>query len=90
MILNAFKLHDTHGMPLSSTLDCAEEKNMNVSIPHFYRDAVKAGWKPERALAVIDEALTDDGCDRKYIEAAKAFLTDPEKLQRQVTVIEAE
>jgi hypothetical protein len=39
---------------------------------------------------VIDEALTDDGCDRKYIEAAKAFLTDPEKLQRQVTVIEAE
>ena len=74
LIINAFFLMDTHGLPLSILLEDAAKLNRPVSMPHFYRDALVAGWRPETALVRISEALMDIGQPREYVKAALAWL----------------
>lgn len=75
MIRDAFKLHDTYGLPLPITLMLARQQGASVDVPQFYRDALAAGWSSDKALSCIDEALSDAGQSREYIEAAKEWLT---------------
>lgn len=71
---DAFYVSDTQGVPLAVQIAAAREKGGGISVPHFYTDAVRAGWKPEKALAVSREALIDSGCLPEYVEAACAYL----------------
>jgi alanyl-tRNA synthetase len=76
LVTNAFKLADTHGVPLPMTLAAAAARGAAVSMPHFYRDALLAGWKSSRALAKIEEALLDAGCTRDYIDERLKWLEE--------------
>ena len=71
---DAFFLSDTHGLPLSLLLEQAKEFGMDVSLPQFFVDAIRAGWKTEKAIATIREALVDTGCSPEYVESACMYL----------------
>lgn len=72
-----FRLHDEQGVPLSLSLQVAKREGLQLDVPGFFRDAVAAGWKEAKALAVIDGALSDAGEPRGYIDRAKAWLVEP-------------
>jgi len=55
----AFKMHDTYGVPLSITMDIARVRGYKVDLFAFAREALAAGWKSKRVQAVIREALQD-------------------------------
>ena len=74
MIFNAFRLYDTHGLPLSVTLWAAREHGIPVSLPAFYRDALRAGWKSSKTRSLVEEVLADAGEPRAYIDAALTYL----------------
>jgi hypothetical protein len=74
LITCAFFFMDTHGVPLSMQLHYAKEKNIIISLPHFYRDALAVGWTEEQAALRIEEALVDAGEPRGYIDAALRWL----------------
>jgi hypothetical protein len=80
IVTNSFFLVDSQGLPLSIQLEWAKSKGVAVSLPHFYRDALKAGWKPKKALTKIEEALVDCGQPREYIDAAIAWLENHKEL----------
>ncbi len=65
---------DTHGLPLSIQAEIGKERGVIISMPHFYRDALKAGWKSEKALLRIEEALVDVHMPREYIDNALEWL----------------
>lgn len=54
-----FKLFDTLGMPLADLFSMCTEKNLQVSMPHFYDDAIASGWKHKTIILRLREALTD-------------------------------
>ena len=58
-IENAFKYLDTHGLPLIMHMDFCEKKGFRTALDHFVADAVKAGWKFEKAMSVVQEALQE-------------------------------
>lgn len=74
LLKSAFFLMDTHGMPLSLIIQACNAAGWICSVPHYYRDALAAGWKPETALVRIQEALSDVGCDPAYVDAAVTWL----------------
>lgn len=74
MLTDSFRIHDTYGYPLTLQLDYARERGLSISIPHFYRDAIKAGWKQKKILTTIEEALIDLGKTREYIKTALDYL----------------
>lgn len=74
LVTNAFILMDTHGIPLSIIIIGARKRGGGVSIPHFFRDALRAGWKSTTALSRINEAMLDAGCDPIYAKAALRWL----------------
>lgn len=76
LLLHAFKIHDTHGVPLSLQVAECKRSGYAVSLPAFYRDALRAGWKAPKARAVVEEALVDAGTPRAYVDAALAYLDD--------------
>jgi len=57
----AFKLHDTHGFPLSFSMDQAEKHGCVISIPHFFSSALEHGWDDDQTFRSIREALSDSG-----------------------------
>ena len=75
IIRRSFRLHDTHGLPLGTTLQIARQKGVAVSLPDFYRDACRARWKPEKAVTIVREALIDVGESVAYADRACAWLT---------------
>jgi hypothetical protein len=80
LFTKAFYFMDTHGVPLTLQVEAVQARGTALSLPHFYRDAMKAGWKPERALAVIEEALVDGGTGREYVDAALEWLKSHREL----------
>lgn len=74
MFYDAFKLHDRHGVSLSLLLQVAELRNIDVSIPAFYLDAIRGGWSAKKAKSIVREALYDVGKDSIYVECAITFL----------------
>lgn len=80
LLTTAFKLMDTNGTPLSIQLILAQERGATISLPHYYRDALLAGWKPTTAIARIREALSDVGTDQQYIDAALMWLSTHREL----------
>lgn len=56
LITDAFYMYDTLGFPLEVQMELAQERGALISLLDFYTDALAAGWAPEKALRVIDEA----------------------------------
>jgi alanyl-tRNA synthetase len=71
---DAFTAHDTHGVPIGVALVAAKRAGVPVSLPAFYKAAVAHGWRPQKAIAVVREALQDAGESPAYVAAACAFL----------------
>lgn len=76
LLTRCFFLSDTHGLPLSVQVAVARERGWKISLPHFYHDALAAGWTSERALVRIEEALIDAGETREYIEPRLKWLQE--------------
>lgn len=74
LIHAGFKLFDTYGLPLAVQIEAARKYGAVLSVPSFYADAIEAGWKKARALAVIEEALIDTGAEPAYVARALQFL----------------
>ena len=53
-----FKIMDTHGLPLEEIMHEFDKKGLMVAFDYFIRDALKAGWSSEKALAVVEKAVT--------------------------------
>lgn len=56
---NLFKMHDTHGFPLSNSLVECKKYDWYPCVEQFVLDAVRAGWPKERAERVLREAIAD-------------------------------
>lgn len=56
---NAFMYVDTYGLPLSICMDECEKQGACVAADSFVYDAIKAGWKFEKAIAVVVEAWAE-------------------------------
>ena len=52
-----FKMHDAAGFPFAMSMAQCEEHGWVASVPQFFFDAIKAGWKEESAEQEIREAL---------------------------------
>lgn len=74
LFTRAFLLADTHGLHLTLQIQICRKRGWTISLPHYYRDAIAAGWPPDRALLRIEEALSDAGESREYIEKALDWL----------------
>jgi hypothetical protein len=83
----AFQMADTLGIPLSFSLDQAEEHDCFISIPHYFASAIEHGWDDIQIFSKIYEALQDRGhtkdfekirlgCIAMFMDVAK---TMPEK-----------
>jgi alanyl-tRNA synthetase len=57
----AFQMADTHGLPLTNTMDEAEKRSCVVSIPHYFASAMEHGWDDIQTFGKIREALSDTG-----------------------------
>ena len=55
VIGGAFKLYDTHGLPLDVLRDMAREGGFMFAMDDFVVDAVRSGWKESKAWAVARE-----------------------------------
>ena len=55
-----FKLHDTHGVPLSIAFTLVKRKGLKPNIAEFAKDAILAGWLYTKVIAVIKEACQDN------------------------------
>lgn len=53
-VINAFQLHDTHGIPLWAVFD----RGLEPDLDRFRTDAQKAGWSERHIEGVIADALT--------------------------------
>ena len=54
-----FKMFDTLGLPLADLFELCEARGMWPSMPHFYADAMEAGWKHKTVILRLREALGD-------------------------------
>lgn len=45
-----FKLHDTHGLPLETSVCLTMERKMFIDWRDYFLAAIKAGWTPRNAL----------------------------------------
>ena len=54
-----FKMFDTLGLPLADLFELCLSRNMWPSMPHFYDDAIKAGWKHKTIILRLRESLGD-------------------------------
>jgi alanyl-tRNA synthetase len=70
----AFKMADTHGLPLALVIQLCHARGMAVSMPHFFRDALAAGWKERKILATIASAMEDTGATASAVAEAGAWL----------------
>jgi hypothetical protein len=54
-----FRLRDTHGVPLVVVMSWLVRDGRLFSVPHFIRDAQKAGWSARKIRAELASAWTD-------------------------------
>lgn len=74
LITAAFHLVDTIGLPLSVVVAESTRRGFAISIPHFYRDAVAAGWNEDTAITRIEEALADNHVLHEHVNKMCAWL----------------
>lgn len=56
-MMNAFALHDSIGLPLSTQVMLRGHTKMCAQ---FFCDAMSAGWSPDTALSTIQHACRDN------------------------------
>ena len=61
VIAGVFAMHDTFGFLLADSLMAAKTRGYEISLPSFVADAIVAGWKKNRAIQKVKEALNDIG-----------------------------
>ena len=71
--MTPFKLVDTHGLPLVFVMDYLNKHKMAAQLDEFVYDALRAGWTPERAFAICQEALIMMAGPRRGPELARAL-----------------
>jgi hypothetical protein len=59
VVAGVFKMYDTVGLPLADIFERLTERNMIPSFPHFYDEAIAAGWKHKTIILRLREALAD-------------------------------
>lgn len=59
LFTESFKMHDTYGFPLVCQLHKVGQWGVRLSLPHFYVDALQAGWSHDRIRAVIRSAVLE-------------------------------
>ncbi len=59
--LDAFKLHDQEGFPLTCSIAAGQERGISVNVAAFACDALKAGWSDDKVYLLIAEARADNG-----------------------------
>jgi hypothetical protein len=57
--LTPFKMLDTYGLPLGICIDWMRSHGMTIISHEFIIEAVRAGWKFEKAMAVLREAIAE-------------------------------
>lgn len=59
VVSGLFMMHDTMGLPLADIFSLSAEKNLQPSFPHFYDEAIEAGWRHKTIILRLREALAD-------------------------------
>lgn len=54
-----FRMHDEVGFSLTDSLIECRKRGWTPCLDQFRADAIRAGWKRERAQQVIDAAIAD-------------------------------
>lgn len=70
-----FKLQDTHGVHLSTSLLYFQENDYIVDWIDFATDALNAGWNPRTIISTVHAALLDSYSD-EYATAVTHKLQD--------------
>lgn len=52
-----FKVHDTHGYPLSEIVKDLKERGYNVCWKSWIKDSLKAGWEYDKAKLMALDSL---------------------------------
>ena len=68
---DAFKYLDTHGLPLAIQMDFVEARGLRVALDSFIFDAIRAGWKWEKAIGTVRDALEERHGTEKAAEVMK-------------------
>jgi len=58
----------------------AHKRGWALSMLHYCRDALAAGWSLERALLRVEEALVDAGESRMYVGLCLSWLREYREL----------
>lgn len=69
--VEAFKLCDTHGVPLASLLIILMQNRMIIDWKQYINSAEKAGWKEKTIVSRIISACRDSGYGKDYLVALK-------------------
>lgn len=59
--LDAFRLHDERGFPLTAAMSAAQVAGVRVNLAAFACDAYAASWSGEKVRRVLEEACSDNG-----------------------------
>lgn len=59
VVRGVYRFYETMGLPLDVTLEYLRERKMIPDWPAFLLEAVEAGMSPERALSLLDSAISD-------------------------------
>lgn len=70
----AFQMADTHGLPLSFSIDKARSMGCAISIPHYFASAIEHGWDDRNTFAHIKEAMQDCGLSEDFEAVKKACI----------------
>jgi len=50
LIAGLFPIYDSLGMPLEDIALILRSRKMEISFPHFYQEAIKAGWQHKTVM----------------------------------------
>lgn len=60
-MLDAFRLHDEQGFPLTAALAAGKQVGIHVNLAAFACDALRAGWQEDKVRRTLEEACADNG-----------------------------
>lgn len=59
VVRGVYSFYETNGMPLDALFETLRNRGMIPDWPGFILEAVEAGMKPERVIAMLDPAIAD-------------------------------
>jgi len=59
--LDAFKMHDEQGFPLTASVAAAQQHGTRINLAAFACDALDAGWTQDKVRRTLEEACADNG-----------------------------